>query len=109
MGHWSLTEIPDLSDTHVVVTGATSGIGTPTAAALANAGARLSLLGRSPSRVATARVLLQNLTPHAQINEVVADLSDLSSIRSAAHQLAEYGPLNLLVNNAGILSSTYQT
>ena len=109
MGSWSLADMPDLSGTRAVVTGATSGIGTPTAAELALAGAEVILLGRSRTRLSATRESLEAVVPGAQFKEVIADLADLSSIRDAAERLADEGPLNLLVNNAGVLSSTYRT
>ena len=109
MGCWSLADIPDLSGTRAVVTGVTSGIGRPTAASLAEAGAEVILVARSEPKLAATRESLEAAIPGAQFTEVIADLADLSSIRKAGEKLAEHGPLDLLINNAGVLSSTYRT
>jgi NAD(P)-dependent dehydrogenase (short-subunit alcohol dehydrogenase family) len=92
-----------------VVTGVTSGIGRPTAASLAEAGAEVILVARSEPKLAATRESLEAAIPGAQFTEVIADLADLSSIRKAGEKLAEHGPLDLLINNAGVLSSTYRT
>jgi NAD(P)-dependent dehydrogenase (short-subunit alcohol dehydrogenase family) len=109
MASWSLADMPDLSGTRAVVTGVTSGIGTPTAASLAKAGADVILVARSESKLAATRTSLEAAIPGAQFTEIIADLADASSIRKAAETLAKHGPLNLLINNAGVLSSTYRT
>jgi NAD(P)-dependent dehydrogenase (short-subunit alcohol dehydrogenase family) len=109
MGCWSLGDIPDLSGTRAVVTGVTSGIGRPTAASLAEAGAEVILVARSEPKLAATRESLEAAIPGAQFTEVIADLADLSSIRKAGEKLAEHGPLDLLINNAGVLSSAYRT
>jgi len=101
--------MPDLSGTRAVVTGVTSGIGTPTAASLAEAGAEVILVGRSAPKLAATRASLEAAIPGARFTEIIADLADLSSIRKAGEKLAEHGPLDLLINNAGVLSTTYQT
>jgi NAD(P)-dependent dehydrogenase (short-subunit alcohol dehydrogenase family) len=95
-----------------VVTGVTSGIGTPTAASLAKAGADVILVARSELKLAAIRTSLEAAIPGAQFTEIIADLADLadlSSIRNAAEKLAKHGPLNLPINKAGVLSSTYRT
>jgi NAD(P)-dependent dehydrogenase (short-subunit alcohol dehydrogenase family) len=109
LASWSLADMPDLSGTRAVVTGVTSGIGTPTAASLAKAGAEVILVARSAPKLAATRASLEAEIPGARFTGIIADLADLSSIRKAGEKLAEHGPLNLLINNAGVLSSTYRT
>ncbi|SEQ80048.1 oxidoreductase [Microlunatus flavus] len=87
--------LPDLHDRTFVVTGATSGIGQATAAALAGAGAHVVLAVRDAAKGERVAATLGGDT------EVRAlDLADLSSVRSFA---AGWDfPIDVLINNAGV-------
>jgi NAD(P)-dependent dehydrogenase (short-subunit alcohol dehydrogenase family) len=86
-----------LSDTIVVVTGATSGIGLALTRALSKMGAQVVALGRSSSKLAD----LKEELPSIQIVKV--DLSDLESVSQAADQLITSFPrIDILVNNGGM-------
>jgi len=79
------------------VTGAGSGIGSAIARALSRAGARTSLLGRS---LYSLENLAGDLGHPPQI--AVADITDRSVLRETVHQLVDqYGPIEVLINNAG--------
>lgn len=79
-----------------LVTGASSGIGRATAAALAGAGARLVLVGRDPERLAAAA---DETGGHA----LVADLARPGEpARVAGEAAAALGAVDVLVNNAGV-------
>lgn len=83
---------------HVLLTGGSSGIGFAAAQLLLEAGHRLTLPCRD---AATAAALRQRLAgaPHTPI----CDLADLASVeRCAALLLAEPGPIDVLVLNAGL-------
>jgi NAD(P)-dependent dehydrogenase (short-subunit alcohol dehydrogenase family) len=82
-----------------IVTGAGSGIGRACAIALASEGARVALIGRRKDRLeAVAREIGNN----AQV--VAADVSKKPEIdRMVEHTVANFGGLNVLVNNAGVL------
>ena len=83
---------------HALVTGAARGIGAAIARALAEGGARLTLLGRR-------RDALQRLAdelPGESHGIVVADVADEAQVRGAFDEArAARGPLAILVNNAG--------
>lgn len=88
----------DLAGRHALVTGAGSGIGAAIARRLARSGARVTLAGRreAPLRAVAAEIAGDTL--------VVADfdVTDPDAIgRGLAHAEAAFGPVSILVNNAG--------
>ena len=87
----------------VVVTGATGGIGKATAAGLAELGARVGIVGRSPERLAaTAAELGGRAGSGGPIDVFAADLSSLEQVRRLAAELEErYPRIDALVNNVG--------
>lgn len=91
----------DLSGRRAVVTGASSGIGTETARALAAAGAEVTLAVRNVEAGETAANEIRARTPGAKVRVAELDLADLASV--AAFVDAWEGPLDILVNNAGIM------
>ncbi|MBE0697232.1 MAG: SDR family NAD(P)-dependent oxidoreductase, partial [Anaerolineaceae bacterium] len=90
-----------------VVTGATSGIGLSIAEQLVESGANLIGIGRSLERCQDTENRLRAITPTAQVDYLVADLSLQSEVLKAAEGvctiLREHGKKTLdgLVNNAG--------
>ncbi|MFJ2213920.1 oxidoreductase [Streptomyces sp. NPDC101062] len=106
MRAWSTDDIPDLTGTSAVVTGANSGIGAAVSLALARAGALTVLACRSPERGARAVAAVRAAVPGAELRLVRLDLADLASVREAAETLARTvdGQLDLLVNNAGVMA-----
>jgi NAD(P)-dependent dehydrogenase (short-subunit alcohol dehydrogenase family) len=91
----------DLSGKNVIVTGGYSGIGIETVRALAGAGARVTVPAR---RVDVATEALASVAGEIEIAPM--DLGDLASVRSFADQyLTTERPLNILINNAGIMAT----
>lgn len=90
---------------HVVITGPTAGIGKASALVLASQGAQLTLLCRNLEKgreVAAEIVSEGGLNP----NVIVMDMSRLDSVRSAAKSVIELDrPINVLLNNAGLMNS----
>lgn len=105
---WSLADIPDQSGRTVVVTGTTvGGLGQFTALELARRGARVVLAGRTAERLAETRETITAEVPTATLETLVVDLADLSSVRRAAAEAAGLGPIDVLVNNAGVMGTPY--
>lgn len=87
-----------------VITGATSGIGLATAAALAERGFRLLLVARSPTRADAAREAIARRAPAARVDVEQADLASLRSIAEAAPRILARCPrIDVLLNNAGVV------
>ncbi|MEU4835889.1 oxidoreductase [Streptosporangium sp. NPDC023615] len=97
---WTAEEIPDLTGRTAVVTGASGGIGVPTALELARHGARVVLTARDPGRGRDALEAIRAKVPGAAVEVGALDLADLRSVRAFAGTVG--GPLDLLVNNAGL-------
>lgn len=84
---------------HAVITGAGRGIGAAIAHALASKGARISLLGRN--RESLEKVAAE-LGPSAETCVAIADVTDGATLQAAFARARErFGPVTILVNNAG--------
>jgi 3-oxoacyl-[acyl-carrier protein] reductase len=93
----------DLTDTRVLITGGSRGIGAACCSLFAQAGAQVAL--HYHRRVDSARVVLQGLpeAPGGAHILLAADLRDPVQIAALAHRLGEeWGGLDCLVNNAGV-------
>jgi NAD(P)-dependent dehydrogenase (short-subunit alcohol dehydrogenase family) len=98
-----MSETALLSGRHALVTGATRGIGAAIAAALAADGARVSLVGRDAARLADAAAQIGGVDRAVPI---VADITRADAVREAfAAARRQFGPVHVLVNNAGQATS----
>ncbi|MYW16539.1 SDR family NAD(P)-dependent oxidoreductase [Streptomyces sp. SID2955] len=103
-------QVPDQHGKLAVVTGANSGTGKETAKRLARAGARVVLAVRTPAKGEQARGEILAAHPGVQVEVRRLDLADLASVRGFADGLIADGrPLDLLVNNAGIMNVPRRT
>lgn len=93
---WAL---PRQDGRRFVVTGASSGLGLETARALAEVGAEVVLAVRNTEKGETAA---RSMTGKVDVRRL--DVADLSSVRELA---AEVGPVDVLVNNAGVMAVPY--
>jgi len=94
---WTADDLPDMTGRTVVVTGANSGLGAICARELARAGARVVLAVRDTKRGDQAAA-----TMPGDVEVRRLDLADLSSVHAFAD--AWDGPLDVLVNNAGVMA-----
>jgi 2-deoxy-D-gluconate 3-dehydrogenase len=86
-----------------VVTGAGGGIGGAAAAALAEAGADLALVGRNEKKLRDAAQIVERAGRRALVLE--ADVTDETAVEAARDAvIAEFGRADILFNNAGITS-----
>jgi retinol dehydrogenase-12 len=91
-----------------IVTGAGAGIGLHTALGLAKAGTRVVMVGRNRERIETARRFVIERVQGAEIDTALVDFAALDEVRTlAADILAGHERIDVLVNNAGLISPRY--
>ncbi|MFP5077751.1 SDR family oxidoreductase [Rhizobium sp. YIM 134829] len=102
--HWTLDDMPLQTGRTIVVTG-TGGLGFEDALALARAGATIILAGRNPAKGAEAVRRIKASAPKASIAFEPLDLGNLASIEAFGARLkAEHDHLDVLINNAGVMT-----
>lgn len=87
---------------HAIVTGGGSGIGAAIAEALAQRGAKISLIGRNAERLQTTA---QRIHSAYGVKTAIqtADITDETTIKAAIGRLRDTaGPPSILINNAGM-------
>lgn len=91
----------DLDGQVALVTGAARGLGSSIALALADAGADVALGVRDPETGSDVAHLIEAMGRRAAV--VPMDVTDLTQIQAATEKVkAEFGRVDLLVNNAGL-------
>lgn len=105
MSDWATKDIPPMAGKLAVVTGATGGLGFETALALAGAGAEVVLTGRNDAKGSAAIDRICERFPNAIVSYETLDLASLASVADFARRFqAMYASLDLLINNAGVMS-----
>jgi gluconate 5-dehydrogenase len=90
-----------LTGRRALITGSSGGIGLALAEGLAKAGASVVLNGRDAGRVAAAAAPLKVMG--LDIAEMAFDVTDSKAVEAAVARIeAEIGPIDILINNAGI-------
>jgi NAD(P)-dependent dehydrogenase (short-subunit alcohol dehydrogenase family) len=95
-----LQELYGLDGRRAVVTGATSGLGRAAALALARAGAEVVVGGRDERRAAEVVAAVE--AEGGRASAVIGDLSDEAGVEAFTAEAAASGPVDVLVNSAGI-------
>lgn len=93
---WNTADIPDQSGRTFFITGANSGLGKQAALALGSAGAQVILACRTVSK---AEPVAARMGANATVAEL--DLANLASVRACAEKA---GPIDVLINNAGVMA-----
>lgn len=96
----------------ILITGATSGIGLAAAHGLAGLGASILGVGRSSERCAKAAEEIRSVNSNDNIHFFTADLSSQRQVRQLAKDVSTHvennsGKLDVLVNNAGVVTPWY--
>ncbi|WP_066013403.1 SDR family oxidoreductase [Endozoicomonas atrinae] len=94
---------------YAIITGATSGIGIPTAIGVAKRGYHTTLICRNPAKGEALKQRIVAETGNHDIDIILADLTSLEDVSKASQCYIDSGkPLHLLINNAGIINTTHE-
>lgn len=105
---WSLEPVPSLTHKVIIVTGGNTGLGYEAAKVFAQKGATVVLACRSLERATEAKNKILADFPNASIDILKLDLGSLASIHAFAEAFkAKYSRLDILLNNAGIMTIPY--
>jgi NAD(P)-dependent dehydrogenase (short-subunit alcohol dehydrogenase family) len=105
MSKWTPRQISPQQGQLAIVTGANSGIGYQAAKYLSRAGATVILACRNAEKGEAARAQIVAGQPSAKVEVRILDVADLDSVqRFAAEFLSDERPLDLLINNAGVMA-----
>jgi len=104
-----LLEVIEMTDTMegrtVMITGANTGIGLATAHQLALMGAKIVFVGRDEQGLKDAMRDVMLSTGNEDMDFLVADLSSMSQVRRLAREILDrYDRLDVLINNAGVIT-----
>ena len=112
---WTEADVPVQRGRTAVITGANTGLGFETARVLAARGAQVVLACRDLGQAKEAAVRILSGSPAAaevvpaDLHAVRLDLASLASVREAAEEIAAaYGPVDLLINNAGVMMTPFR-
>tara|TARA_R110000823_G_scaffold130015_17_gene258078 strand:+ start:11179 stop:12042 length:864 start_codon:yes stop_codon:yes gene_type:complete len=95
-----------MQDKHVAITGPTAGIGRATSLELARQGAQLTLFCRNADKANALCDEIATVADHVP-RVILMDMADLGSVRRAAQTFLETAPpLDVLLNNAGVINTT---
>jgi 3-oxoacyl-[acyl-carrier protein] reductase len=91
----------DLKNKNALITGAGKGIGKAIALALAKEGVNIILVARTQEEIDSVAAKVRSLRVKALA--ITADVADINSVNNAVEKaLAEFGTIDILINNAGI-------
>lgn len=108
MEKWTLKNMDDLSEKVIIVTGGNSGLGFESVKAFAGKGASVVLASRNSQKGEEAKAAILEEYPTGKIEVLELDLMDLESVRTFVKQFeGKYDRLDVLLNNAGIMTTPY--
>ena len=103
---WTTANIPDLKGKVIIVTGGNSGLGYESVKAFAEKGAEVILATRSVEKGEIAKKAIGEVK--GNISVLPLDLMDFLSIRTFTEKFQQkYKRLDVLLNNAGIMTTPY--
>jgi len=103
--HEHTVTVPDLAGKLAVVTGSNSGLGLGLATRLAAGGADVTMAIRNRAKGEAAIEQIRATVPNAKLTIKSLDLSSLASVAALGEELnAEGRPIDILINNAGVMT-----
>ena len=103
---WIKSNIPDLTGKVIIVTGGNSGLGYESVKAFAEKGAEVIMTSRSMEKGEAAKKTIGAVKGKILVMQL--DLMDFASIKSFAADFSKkYNRLDVLLNNAGIMTTPY--
>lgn len=106
--NWTKDNIQDITSKVIIVTGGNSGLGYESVKAFAEKGAEVILTSRSLEKGETAKTEIEKNKIKGKIIVMQLDLQDLASVKTFAKKINEkYDRLDVLLNNAGIMTTPY--
>jgi 3-hydroxy acid dehydrogenase/malonic semialdehyde reductase len=97
------SQLTDLKDEVVLITGASAGIGAACAWRFAELGSKLVLVGRRDQRLTELKKAIQKEYPNVKVHTVAMSVTDLPKVESLPKDLPEeFRDVVVLVNNAGL-------
>ena len=106
--NWTAENISDQTGKVAIVTGSSSGIGYEAARVLANKGATVVIAVRNLDKGTKAADKIRSQNAKANVQVMQLDLADLASIEAFAEAYKKsHSRLDLLINNAGVMTPPY--
>ena len=94
---------------HILITGGNAGIGKSTATALAKVGHTIIIACRNESKAQQAVADIKSATKNEAIHYLSCDLASFESVKQcAAAYRQQFGQLDILINNAGLVTDKLQ-
>jgi len=94
---------------YALVTGATNGIGIPTVLEVARRGMYITILCRNAAKGEQLKQRILSETGNTDVELLIADQNSIADVERAANEyLASDKPLHLLINNAGVVTTSLQ-
>lgn len=110
MSHRTISNIPDLTGKVIIITGGNSGLGYESAKQFVQHGAEVIIACRDMLKGQQAVDTITANYPTAKLSAVKLDLADLSSVRACSDEIHKrYHHIDVLLNNAGLMSTPYHT
>ncbi|GAB3102488.1 SDR family NAD(P)-dependent oxidoreductase [Aestuariicella hydrocarbonica] len=89
----------------IIITGANAGIGFQSTLHFAREGAKVIMACRNLDKATDAKAQIEKEVPNADLHIIRLDVSDLISVQTFAAQfIDQFGALDVLINNAGIVA-----
>lgn len=94
---------------HILITGGNAGIGKETAIALAKQGAKVIIAGRNISKTTKAVKEIKAASKNEEVYSLQCDLASFDSVRACTEAYKDqFGQLDVLINNAGLIATKLQ-